>query len=118
MIDRPTKGLDELLDEISAACLDSTTLIQDILGPRANLSEALIALAELSTGKLQMAAKPDPVLEKLNRLLGENRLPCCAETLWERLLSNMYSKALLSTSDPTKEGQMTRDRKRVGKGKR
>src|SRR3546814_3213882 len=51
MIDRPTKGLDELRDEISAACLDSTTLIQDILGQRANLSEALIALAELSTGK-------------------------------------------------------------------
>src|SRR3546814_15705469 len=80
MIDRPTKGLDELLDEISAACLDSTTLIQDILGPRANLSEALIALAELSTGKLQMAAKPDPVLEKLNRPLGENRPPCWART--------------------------------------
>src|SRR3546814_16034336 len=73
MIDRPTKGLDELLDEISAACLDSTTLIQDILGPRANLSEALIALAELSTGKLKMAANPDPVMEQLNRQNGREK---------------------------------------------
>jgi hypothetical protein len=109
MIDRPTKGLDELLDEISASCLDSTTLIQDILGPRSNLSDALIALAELSTGKLPMAAKPDPVLEKLNRLLGEGRLPACAETLWDRILSNMSSKALLSKSDPKKEWQMSRN---------
>src|SRR3546814_9331754 len=39
MIDRPTKGLDELLDEISAACLDSTTLIQDIQTGRATSRE-------------------------------------------------------------------------------
>lgn len=109
MIDRPTKGLDELLDEISAACLDATTLIQDILGPRANLSDALLALAELSAGKLQMPAKPDPVLEKLNKLLGENRLPFCAETLWDRILANLSSKTLLSKSDPKKEWQMSRN---------
>jgi hypothetical protein len=109
MIDRPTKGLDELLDEIAAACLDSTSLIQDVLGPRANLSDALIALAELSTGKLPMPAKPDPILEKLNRLLGEGRLPACADTLWERILSNLSSKALLSKSDPKKEWQMSRN---------
>ncbi|WP_341910415.1 hypothetical protein [Ferrovibrio terrae] len=108
MIDRPMNGTSELLDEISAACLDSTTLIQDILGSRASLSDALIALADLSAGKLEMPAKPDPILEKLNRMLGENRLPYCAETLWERILSNLNSKALLSKSEPKKEWQMTR----------
>lgn len=108
MIDRPMNGTSELLDEISAACLDSTTLIQDILGSRASLSDALIALADLSAGKLEMPAKPDPILEKLNRMLGENRLPYCSETLWERILSNLNSKALLSKSEPKKEWQMTR----------
>jgi hypothetical protein len=108
MIDRPMNGTSELLDEISAACLDSTTLIQDLLGNRASLSDALIALSDLSTGKLEMPAKPDVILEKLNRLLGENRLPFCAETLWERILSNLNSKALLSKSEPKKEWQMTR----------
>jgi hypothetical protein len=108
MIERPMNGTTGLLDEIAAACLDSTTLIQDLLGPRAGLSEALIALADLSTGKLEMPAKPDPILEKLNRLLGENRLPYCAETLWERILSNLNSKALLSKSEPKKEWQLTR----------
>ena len=108
MIERPLDGTAGLLDEISAACLDSTTLIQDLLGPRAGLSEALIALADLSTGKLEMPAKPDPLLEKLTRLLGENRLPFCAETIWERILSNLNSKALLSKNEPRKEWQMTR----------
>src|SRR3546814_20692636 len=56
-----------------------------------------------------MAAKPDPVLEKLNRLLGENRLPCCAETLWERILSNMASKARLGKIDPKRECKRNRN---------
>lgn len=109
MIDRPMNGLAPLLDEASASCLDATTLIQDILGPRNSLSEALMALAELSAGKLAMPAKPDPILEKLNQLLGEGRLVYCAETLWERILSNLNSKALLSKSEPKKEWQMTRN---------
>lgn len=108
MIDRPMNGLAPLLDECAGSCLDSTTLIQDLLGARNSLSDALIALADLSTGKLDMGAKPDPILEKLNRLLGENRLPSCSETLWERILSNLNSKALLSKSEPKKEWQMTR----------
>lgn len=109
MVERPMNGLSPLLDEAAASCLDSTTLIQDLLGHRPGLSEALIALADLSAGKLEMPAKPDPILEKLNKLLGENRLPFCAETLWERILSNLNSKALLSKSDPRKEWQMTRN---------
>jgi hypothetical protein len=109
MIERPMNGLSPLMDECAASCLDSTTLIQDLLGHRAGLSEALIALADLSAGKVEMPAKPDPVLEKLNRLLGENRLPYCAETLWERILSNLNSKALLNKSEPRKEWQMTRN---------
>lgn len=109
MIERPMNGTNVLLDEVAASCLDSTTLIQDLLGSRAGLSEALMALAELSVGKLEMPAKPDPILEKLNRLLGENRLPFSAETLWERILGNLNSKALLSKSDPKKEWQMTRN---------
>ena len=109
MIERPRKETDSLLDDISAACLDSTSLIQDILGPRSNLSDALLALGELAAGKLQMPPKPDPLLEKLNRLLGEGRLPYCAETLWDRILSNLSSKALLSKSDPKKEWQMSRN---------
>lgn len=109
MIERPMNGLAPLLDECAASCLDSTTLIQDLLGHRAGLSEALIALADLSAGKVELPAKPDPVLEKLNRLLGENRLPHCADTIWERILSNLNSKALLSKSEPRKEWQMTRN---------
>lgn len=109
MIDRPNPQTDALLDEISASCLDSTSLIQDLLGPRSSLSEALIALAELSAGKVEMPAKPDPILEKLNRLLGEKRLPFCEETLWERILTNLGSKALLSKNEPRKEWQMSRN---------
>ncbi len=108
MISRPMEGTAALLDEFAASCLDSTTLIQDLLGPKANLSEALIALADLSAGKLPLPAKPDPTLEKLNHLLGEKRLPACEETLWERILSNLSSKTLLSKSEPKKEWQMTR----------
>lgn len=109
MIERPMHGTAALLDEIAASCLDSTTLIQDLLGSRAGLSEALIALADLSAGKLEMPTKPDPLLEKVNRLLGENKLPLCADTLWERILSNLSSKALLSKNDPRKEWQMSRN---------
>ncbi len=109
MIERPMHGTAALLDEIAASCLDSTTLIQDLLGSRPGLSEALIALADLSAGKLEMPAKPDPLLEKVNRLLGENKLPLCADTLWERILSNLSSKALLSKNDPRKEWQMSRN---------
>ena len=109
MIERPMHGTAVLLDEIAASCIDSATLIQDLLGSRAGLSEALIALADLSAGKLEMPAKPDPLLEKVNRLLGENRLPLCADTLWERILSNLSSKALLSKNDPRKEWQMSRN---------
>ncbi|WP_300295146.1 hypothetical protein [Ferrovibrio sp.] len=108
MIDRPMNGNGALLDELAASCLDSTSLIQDLLGSRPGLSEALIALADLSAGKLQMPAKPDIVLEKLNRVLGEGRLPCCVDTLWERILSNLNSKALLSKNEPRKEWQMSR----------
>lgn len=64
MIERPMHGTAALLDEIAASCLDSTTLIQDLLGSRPGLSEALIALADLSAGKVEMPAKPDPLLEK------------------------------------------------------
>jgi hypothetical protein len=108
MTERPMHGTAVLLDEMAATCLDSTTLIQDLLGHRAGLSEALIALADLSAGKLEMPAKPDPILEKLNRLLGENKLPFCADTLWERILGNLSSKALLSKNEPRKEWQMSR----------
>ncbi|MFN3400182.1 MAG: hypothetical protein ACK4Z4_07570, partial [Ferrovibrio sp.] len=109
MIERPMHGTAALLDEIAASCMDSTTLIQDLLGSRPGLSEALIALADLSAGKLEMPAKPDPLLEKVNRLLGENKLPLCADTLWERILSNLSSKALLSKNDPRKEWQLSRN---------
>jgi len=109
MIERPMNGLSPILDECSASCLDAATLVQDLLGPRANLSDALIALADLSAGKLDLGAKPDPILGKLNRLLGEDRLPSCSETLWERILANLNSKALLSKSEPKKEWQMTRN---------
>lgn len=108
MVERANPGVASLLDEIAGSCLDSTTLIQDLLGPRSSLSDALIALSELASGKLQMPAKPDPTLEKLNRLLGEQRLPHCEETLWERILMNLSSKTLLSKSEPKKEWQMTR----------
>lgn len=102
---------DVLLDELAASCLDSSTLVQDLLGHRANLAEALVALAELSTGKLAVptAPQPDPILEGLNKLLGENRLPLCAETLWDRIQGNLSSKALLSKNDPKKEWQLTRN---------
>ena len=109
MIERPMHGTAALLDEIAASCMDSTTLIQDLLGSRPGLSEALIALADLSAGKLEMPAKPDPLLEKVNRLLGENKLPLCADTLWERILSNLSSKALLSKNDPRKVWQLSRN---------
>jgi hypothetical protein len=109
MIERPMHGTAVLLDEIAASCMDSTTLIQDLLGSRPGLSEALIALADLSAGKLEMPAKPDPLLEKVNRLLGDNKLPLCADTIWERILSNLSSKALLSKNDPRKEWQLSRN---------
>src|SRR5690606_25187626 len=106
---RPSEATTPLLDEVAAACLDSTTLIQELLGPKPNLAEALGALADLSAGKLTMPARPDPTLEKLNTLLGERRLPSCEETLWERILTNLSSKTLLSKSEPKKEWQMTRN---------
>ncbi len=109
MIARPSEATNPLLDEVAAACLDSTTLIQELLGPKPNLAEALGALADLSAGKLTMPARPDPTLEKLNTLLGERRLPSCEETLWERILTNLSSKTLLSKSEPKKEWQMTRN---------
>ncbi|HEX6959841.1 MAG TPA: hypothetical protein VF194_17790 [Ferrovibrio sp.] len=109
MVERSNPGTAPLLDEVAGSCLDSTTLIQDLLGPRSNLSDALIALADLASGKLTLGPKPDPILEKLNRLLGEKRLPSCEETLWERILSNLSSKTLLSKHEPKKEWQLTRN---------
>ncbi|MBP6819680.1 MAG: hypothetical protein KBC46_10305 [Ferrovibrio sp.] len=102
---------DVLLDEIAASCLDSSTLVQDLLGHRANLSDALTALAELSAGKLEIPATPqaDPLLAAVNAMLAQNRLPLCVETLWDRIHSNLTSKALLAKNDPKKEWQLTRN---------
>ena len=102
---------DGLLDEIAASCMDSGTLVQDLLGHRANLSDALTALAELSAGKLVIppAPKPDPMLEKLNGLLGQDRLPLVGETLWDRILNALSSKQLLAKNEPKKEWQLTRN---------
>ena len=104
-------AFDGLLDEIAASCMDSGTLVQDLLGHRANLSDALTALAELSTGKLEIPAAPkaDPMLEKINGLLGQGRLPLVAETLWDRILSALSSKQLLAKNEPKKEWQLTRN---------
>lgn len=106
----PSEVVAGMLDELAASCLDSSTLIQDLLGPRSSLSDALIALAELANGSLAPppGPQPDPILMSLTRLLGEKRLPLCSDTLWERIIGNLSSKALLAKNEPKKEWQLTR----------
>ncbi len=102
---------DALLDELAASCLDSSQLIQDVLGHRPGLAEALTALAELSSGTLQIPATPqtDPLLQSLNAMLGQQRLPLVVDTLWERIHVNLVSKAMLARNDAKKEWQLTRN---------
>lgn len=102
---------DQLLDELAASCLDGTTLVQDLLGHRSNLADALTALAELSIGKLEVpsAPQPDPLLLGLNQMLADQRLPLVVETLWDRIITALNSKALLNKNDPKKEWAFTRN---------
>lgn len=70
-----------LLDEMAAEILDGAMALREILGSRADLGGALIALAETAGGRLMEPASSDNLLARLNGLLAAGGWPLTREVL-------------------------------------
>lgn len=72
------------LDEIAAEILNAKTAIRDLLGSQSDLAKALIALAELATGRAKFRDEKGPAA-RLNTLMGKKLLPQSRAVLLARV---------------------------------
>lgn len=95
----------EILDGFIADILGSATVIQELLGARPSLCEALLGLVDLMEGKEEeKRARDEPeFLTSLRRLFADGALPEGAQTLLERLRSQIAGRNPLNRSNPEKE---------------
>ncbi len=101
--DVPREGLD-ILDGFIADVLGSATVIQELLGTRRNLCEALIALIDLMEGKEVGAGGHVPeTVTALSGLFADGRLPGGASVLLERVKSQIQGRQPLNRHDPEHE---------------
>lgn len=99
------------LDDFIADTLNDATLVQDLLGPRENLLAAILAMLDLLDGQMALAKGQEEQrkelnasAEKLNKLIGESRLPGAVEVLTERIRMMVASKnPLVRDAEPKDE---------------
>ena len=99
------------LDDFIADTLNDATLVQDLLGPRENLLAAILAMLDLLDGQMALAKGQEEQrkelnasAERLNKLIGESRLPGAVEVLTERIRMMVASKnPLIRDATPQEE---------------
>lgn len=96
-----------ILDSFVADMLGSATVIQDLLGTRTNLCNALLAMVDLMEGKDEENPPRDmpELVVVLRRLMSENRLPSGAQVLLDRVKTQILSKQPLNRANPDKENE-------------
>lgn len=93
-----------MLDEFIADCLSVGEVIQDILGDRPNLANALIGLIDLVEGKDRERREDQSETARiLVTLFSERRLPSSAEVLLDRVCREVRGSNPLSRNDPARE---------------
>jgi hypothetical protein len=94
----------KILDGFIADTLNVSQVIQDILGSRPNLSNALIGLLDLMEGKAGPDALDDPdTVTVLRKLFKENKLPSGLTVLMERVTREIGGRQPLARNDPAQE---------------
>lgn len=108
MPDLPASSL-ALLDGVYADLFGVPTALQEILGPRDNLAEAVIAIADLCDGKLATAA-PDlaEAMRLINQLVAEGRLAETRKSLLDRLRRQLAGGQPLARNEPGQESDALR----------
>jgi len=99
-----------LLDGVYADLFGIPTALQEVLGPKNNLADALCSIVDLWEGRL-IGAHSDLTqqLALINKLIGEDRLKDTKRSLMERLWRQLASSQPLHRSDPAREREAFRD---------
>jgi hypothetical protein len=99
-----------LLDGVYADLFGIPTALQDVMGPKNNLADAMCSIVDLWEGRL-IAAHADlgKQLELINKLIGDGRLKDTRQSLMERLWRQLASNQPLHRSDPAREREAFRD---------
>lgn len=87
-----------LADEILAEILDGTEAVRDLLGGQADLSQALLMLAGLATGRAKVR-DPDTVQGRLNTVMGQFMLPETRSILLARVAEGIGGIQPLTRED-------------------
>jgi hypothetical protein len=94
-----------ILDGFIADILGSATVIQEILGNRSNLCNALIGLIDLMEGKeeeLPPLNEPE-LVQVLRRLFADGALPNGAQVLLDRVKTQIEGRQPLNRANPEQE---------------
>lgn len=92
-----------LLDTVIADVLGAN-VVQEVLGWQPSLGSAIIAMFDLADGKFDVEkSEAKDVVEVLNRLFAQGRLPASRYCLIDRALRQLRSSTPLSRNDPGKE---------------
>ena len=106
--DLPAPAL-AILDGVYADLFGVPSALQEVLGPRINLAEAVIAIADLCEGKLTTAAPGmDETMGLINRLIAEGRLEETRTSLIDRLQRQLAGGQPLARNEPGLEGDALR----------
>ncbi|ABC22999.1 hypothetical protein [Rhodospirillum rubrum] len=93
-----------ILDGFIADALAVSQVVQEILGVRPNLANALIALLDFIDGKAGTAATREPETAKvLRRLFAEGKLPDGLTVLLDRVTRELGGRQPLTRNDPDRE---------------
>jgi hypothetical protein len=97
-----------MLDGVIADLLGAS-LVQDILGAQPNLAAAIIAMFDLSEGRMDVGrSQVGPSAETLNALFAGCKLPISRATLLDRAHRQIRSGSPLSRNDSTREDESYR----------
>jgi hypothetical protein len=98
-----TEEFQSFVDEWAAGCFDSSQLVTDLLGRQQNLASALLALADLASGRFTASGEAASITNILSPALRDGKLPMVAETLWDRLVREIRRGKPLSRNDERRE---------------
>jgi hypothetical protein len=95
------------VDELVSGLLGAATLVQEVIGLQARFGQALVAIAELATGRQDGSAPGGaPILESLGRLMMQDAMPESRLVLLERLQREIASDKPLGNDLPARQRQM------------
>jgi hypothetical protein len=93
-----------LIDGVMADILGSATMVQDLLGQQPNLAAAIISLADLADGKLDVSKRPgDDFAVPLNRLFAKRKVPATRKVLLDWLRRQLRGNQPLNRHEPDRE---------------